>query len=90
MNKIPAQLDNHLHHALRTARGSAHCNAALTRLRGGTKKGVYRAGLDDRPVIVYVWDESENYWPTGAPSDTHDASDPFADASGADLFAVSH
>ncbi|MFE3452769.1 phosphotransferase [Nonomuraea sp. NPDC059194] len=35
------------------------------RLRGGSKKGVYRLTFDDgRTAVVYDWDESENYWPT--------------------------
>jgi hypothetical protein len=58
-------------------------------LRGGSKKGVYRAILDHRSVIIYVWDSSENYWPTGGPDIADDASDLFVDASGAGLFAAS-
>ncbi|GAB1642670.1 phosphotransferase [Krasilnikovia sp. MM14-A1259] len=60
---------------------------ALDRLAGGTKKGVYRLTLDDRTtVVLYVWAPGENYWP---PSETV-PDDPFTDASGAELFAVSH
>lgn len=60
---------------------------ALNRLTGGSKKGVYRLGLDDQTtVILYVWKADENYWP---PSPTV-ADDPFTDASGAELFAASH
>ncbi|BFU43650.1 phosphotransferase [Krasilnikovia sp. MM14-A1004] len=60
---------------------------SLNRLTGGTKKGVYRLRLDDRTtVILYVWAPGENYWPhSPAVPD-----DPFADASGADLFAAGH
>jgi len=90
MDEIQAQVTDHFQGMLQTALGSAHRIASLTRLRGGTKKGVYRAVLDDRSVIVYVWDTSENYWPAGDPDLANDASDPFADASGADLFAASH
>jgi len=90
MDEIQAQITDHLQGMLQTALGSANRIASLTRLRGGTKKGVYRAVLDDRSVIVYVWNPSENYWPTGDPDLANDASDPFADASGADLFATSH
>jgi len=90
MDEIQAHTDDHLRRVLQTGLGSAHRIASLTRLRGGTKKGVYRAVLDDRSVIVYVWATSENYWPAGDPDLANDASDPFADASGADLFAVSH
>jgi hypothetical protein len=33
------------------------------RLTGGSKKGAYRVHLDDGgTVLVYVWDESEDYW----------------------------
>src|SRR6185436_3217210 len=61
--------------------------AALDRLTGGTKKGVYRLRLDDQTtVILYVWAPGENYWP---PS-TIVPDDPFTDASGADLFAAGH
>ncbi len=90
MDEIQAQITDHLQRMLQTALESTHRTASLTRLRGGTKKGVYRAILDDRSVIIYVWDTSENYWPAGDPDLANDASDPFADASGADLFAVSH
>ncbi|MDG4790913.1 phosphotransferase [Micromonospora sp. WMMD1102] len=70
----------------------------LTRLRGGTKKGVYRLGLDDRSTVVaYVWSPDENYWPERRrpagddPSDTagradDPARDVFGDASGSELF----
>jgi hypothetical protein len=60
---------------------------ALDRLTGGSKKGVYRLGLDDQTtMILYVWAAGENYWP---PSPTV-PDDPFADASGAELFAANH
>jgi aminoglycoside phosphotransferase (APT) family kinase protein len=60
---------------------------ALDRLTGGSKKGVYRLGLDDgTTAIVYVWAAGENYWP---PSPTV-PDDPFTDASGAELFATNH
>ncbi|MEU4222025.1 phosphotransferase [Actinoplanes sp. NPDC026623] len=61
--------------------------AALDRLTGGSKKGVYRLRLDDRTtVILYVWAAGENYWP---PSPAV-PDDPFTDASGAELFAANH
>src|SRR6266496_1000427 len=60
---------------------------ALGRLTGGSKKGVYRLGLDDQTtMILYVWAAGENYWP---PSQTV-PDDPFTDASGAELFAANH
>ncbi|HEX5997315.1 MAG TPA: phosphotransferase [Jiangellales bacterium] len=59
----------------------------LDRLTGGSKKGVYRLGLDDQTtVILYVWAPGENYWP---PSPAV-PDDPFTDASGAELFAINH
>ncbi|QLQ34985.1 phosphotransferase family protein [Micromonospora robiginosa] len=59
--------------------------ATLDRLTGGTRKGVYRIGLDDgSTAILYVWSPRENYWPeTEAVPD-----DPFTEASGPELFAV--
>jgi hypothetical protein len=89
MDEIDAPRSRHLQDVL-DALAPAHGITSLTRLRGGTKKGVYRAALDGRSVIVYVWDESENYWPVADTGVTDDPADPFADASGADLFAVSH
>ncbi|MFI2711363.1 phosphotransferase family protein [Micromonospora sp. NPDC018662] len=60
---------------------------ALDRLTGGTKKGVYRVGLDDgSSVILYVWSPTENYWPVSASV----PDDPFADASGMVLFVTNH
>ncbi|MGA8116933.1 MAG: aminoglycoside phosphotransferase family protein [Actinocatenispora sp.] len=60
--------------------------AGVTRLTGGSKKGVYRLTFDDGPtVILYAWNPDENYWPaSGDPLD-----DPFSDASGPDLFETS-
>ncbi len=67
--------------------GSARRVVALDRLTGGTKKGVYRLRLDDgTTAILYSWAAEENYWPAtqGKPDN------PFADATGAELFAASH
>ncbi|MFI7210011.1 phosphotransferase family protein [Micromonospora maritima] len=59
----------------------------LDRLAGGTRKGVYRIGLDDgTSVVLYVWSAAENYWPVS----TTVPDDPFVEASGADLFATNH
>ena len=67
--------------------GTGRRLAALDRLTGGTKKGVYRLRLDDNTImILYVWAAGENYWP---PAPTV-LDDPFTDASGAELFAVNH
>jgi fermentation-respiration switch protein FrsA (DUF1100 family) len=61
----------------------------VERLRGGSKKGVYRLSFDDgTSVIGYVWGAAENYWPGAGGPDT--GADPFADASGAGLFEAAH
>ncbi|MFG1916963.1 phosphotransferase family protein [Micromonospora sp. NPDC048898] len=67
--------------------GSTRSLTALDRLTGGSKKGVYRIRLDDRTtVVLYVWAAAENFWPVSPTV----PDDPFTDASGADLFAISH
>jgi hypothetical protein len=61
---------------------------SVERLRGGSKKGVYRLVLDDRTTsIAYVWNADENYWPEAA---SQEESDPFGHASGLDLFEAAH
>ena len=66
--------------------GSSRKLVAILRLAGGTKKGVYRLTLDDgRTSILYIWSESENYWPASESTPR----DPFADASGLDVFVAS-
>jgi hypothetical protein len=61
--------------------------ASLTRLAGGSKKGVYWLVLaDESSVLLYVWREAENYWPAGPQI----VGDPFADASGARDFKACH
>jgi Phosphotransferase enzyme family len=67
-----------------------HLNA-VARLRGGSKKGVYRLVFDDEStVILYIWGDEENYWPKSQESAGSDRADPFSDASGFDLFEASH
>lgn len=54
----------------------------VDRLRGGSKKGVYRVRLDgtgSTSVIVYRWAGEENFWPSVG---LDDVADPFAPASG--------
>jgi Phosphotransferase enzyme family len=54
----------------------------VDRLRGGTKKGVYRLALSAGPdVIAYVWHPEESYWPASV-----EPPGPFDDASGLALF----
>ncbi|MFF5210581.1 phosphotransferase [Streptosporangium sp. NPDC000396] len=67
---------------VRDALGTGCRIVGAERLRGGSKKGVYRVRLDGTraaSAIVYRWAGEENFWP-GA--DTDDAADPFAPASG--------
>jgi aminoglycoside phosphotransferase (APT) family kinase protein len=50
----------------------------VTRLRGGTKKGVFRLAFPDGSTAIrYVWGGGEGYWPAESGE-----ADPFADASG--------
>jgi aminoglycoside phosphotransferase (APT) family kinase protein len=60
--------------------------AAVERVAGGSKKGVYRLTLTrGGTVVLYVWSAGENYWPArDRPEDV------FADASGLDLFRAAH
>jgi hypothetical protein len=57
------------------------------RLAGGSKKGVYRLRMDDGgTALVYVWDNSEDYWQGALPQGADDPADPFSHASGLALF----
>lgn len=67
---------------MREAIGAATRVVGVDRLRGGSKKGVYRVhteGPRAASVIVYSWAESENFWPS---AEAVDAAHPFAPASG--------
>jgi len=60
--------------------------AAVERLAGGSKKGVYRLTLaGGGTAVLYVWSAEENYWPAPASPEAV-----FADASGLDLFQAAH
>src|ERR1700722_17075633 len=73
--------------ATRAAMGSDRKIKGVTRLAGGSAKGVYRLTMDDRTtVIAYLWEASENYWPE-APNE-NDVADPFSPGNGIDLFAA--
>lgn len=73
---------------VRAAFGDGRRLADVRRLRGSSKKGVYRLGFDDGTAVVgYVWGAAENYWPP-LPSELPGRADPFSDASGAELFAA--
>jgi fructosamine-3-kinase len=72
---------------VRAGFGSTRRIDTVARLRGGTKKGVYRLTLDDRSTVVaYVWSPEENFWPAGRTVDGDPLDDPFSDASGSELF----
>src|SRR5262245_12771692 len=56
----------------------------VTRLAGGTTKGVYRLTMDDgATAIAYLWEDSENYWPR-APNE-NDVADPFSPSNSIEL-----
>lgn len=74
----------------RAAFGNGRRLTGVSRLRGGSKKGVYRLVLDDdSTAVAYIWDASENYWPT-TEAYTGRLADPFSPASGLDLFEAAH
>jgi len=78
---------DHLTGVARAALGAGHRLTGVSRLRGGSKKGVYRLIFDDgSTAIAYIWDDAENYWPAAHADDAGDRSDPFSHASGIDLF----
>jgi hypothetical protein len=79
----------HLAGATRAALGGELGIREVTRLAGGTTKGVYRLTMDDgTTVIAYLWEDSENYWPPA--TNENDAADPFSPSNGIDLFAAAH
>ncbi|MDV9176616.1 phosphotransferase [Streptomyces sp. W16] len=56
-----------------------------TRIRGGSKKGVYRLTFEDgTTAVAYVWSPDEDLWDAG-PGDPRD---PFSHASGLTLFTA--
>ncbi|MET7327409.1 phosphotransferase [Nonomuraea sp. NPDC005650] len=72
----------------RAAFGDGRRPAGVERLRGGSKKGVYRLLFDDGPgAIVYVWSQEEDFWPATADGDPED---PFGHASGLPFFEAAH
>ena len=78
---------------VRSAFGSDARLRHVNRLRGASKKGVYRVVLDGgSTAIVYVWDPREDYWPSadGSASRADADTDAFSHASGLDLFCAAH
>jgi hypothetical protein len=60
---------------------------SVTRLAGGSKKGVYRVACSDGfSAVLYVWSAAEDYWPASA-SPGEDAG-VFGHASGLELFSA--
>jgi hypothetical protein len=73
--------------AARAAFGGGRRLAAVERLTGGSRKGVYRLTMDDATTaIAYLWEDSENYWP----STDADAGDLFTAGVGLGLFEAAH
>jgi hypothetical protein len=71
----------------RAALGPGRILTAVSRLRGGSKKGVYRLAFDDDyTAVAYVWSADEDYWDAG-PSDPRD---PFSHGTGLDLLTAAH
>jgi hypothetical protein len=67
------------------AHAVGHTLDDVTRIRGGSKKGVYRLALDDgSSAVAYVWSPDEDLWDAG-PGNPRD---PFSHASGLDLFTA--
>ena len=72
---------------LRAAGLGARRVAGVTRLGGGSKKGVYRLSCTDGfSAILYVWAAAEDYWPSDPDPDPDADAGVFAHASGLGLF----
>lgn len=72
---------------VRAALGRGRSLLSVQRLAHGSKKGAYRVRTDDGgTALVYVWDESEDYWLGVLPEGADDPADPFSHASGLTLF----
>ncbi|WP_328815498.1 phosphotransferase family protein [Nonomuraea cypriaca] len=71
---------------VREAFGAGRRLVQVERLRGGSKKGVYRLLFDSGPsAVLYVWTEDEDYWGGGRADE-----EPFSHASGLRLFEAAH
>ena len=72
---------------VRAAFGQDRSLLRAVRLAGGSKKGAYRLTLGDGgTVLMYAWDDSEDYWQGVLPETAGDPADPFSHASGLALF----
>jgi hypothetical protein len=75
--------------AARAALGGRRQLDGVSRLVGGTQKGVYRLTMDDgTTAIAYLWEESENFWPDWP--GVGDPADQFTSSDGVDLYAAAH
>jgi hypothetical protein len=84
--RVPADRSQ-LASLMRAAFGNQRHLVDVTRLRGASKKGVYRARFEDESTaIVYLWDAAEDYWSPSGTGPSPDYADPFSHASGLDLF----
>ena len=71
---------------VRAAFGPARTIRALSRLRDGSKKGVYQLVLDNgATAVLYVWDASEDYWTHLATGAVDGGTHPLSPASGIEL-----
>jgi hypothetical protein len=72
---------------VRAAFGRSRSLLGVERLAHGSKKGAYRLTMDHGgTALVYVWDDSEDYWQGVLPEGADDPADPFSHASGLTLF----
>src|SRR5512146_1038792 len=72
---------------VRATFGSGRRLLRVERLAGGSKKGAYRLTMDDDgSVLVYAWNDSEDYWQGVLPEGADDPADPLSHASGLALF----
>jgi len=72
---------------VRAAFGGDRSLLRVERLAGGSKKGAYRLTMNDGgTVLVYAWDDAEDYWQGVLPQGADDPGDPFSHASGLALF----
>jgi hypothetical protein len=72
---------------VRAVFGSGRRLRGVERLTGGSKKGAYRLTMDDdSSVLVYAWNDSEDYWQGVLPVGADDPADPLSHSSGFSLF----
>jgi hypothetical protein len=73
---------------LRAAGLGSRCPvASVTRLAGGSKKGVYRLGCSDGfSAVLYVWSAADDFWPADASG--AEGAGVFGHASGLGLFSA--